>query len=202
MSFYEGWLYGTAMAWFQTGLNAFICKQVEPGARVLEAGCGTGNLTLPLSQRANEIVAIDLSAAMIEYARGRARDGSMPNVTFVHGDLTCDLRDRPDRAFDLALMVLVLHEMPHAVREAALRELVRLGKRVMIVDYTVPQPRNVAGFRNRALERLAGRDHHAAFRDYCRRGGTGPIARALGLRCETLRDVDAHSLTLWSLSSG
>jgi len=201
VSFYEGWLYGTAMARFQTGLNAFISKQVDPGVRVLEAGCGTGNLTLPLSRRAGEIVAVELSDAMIAYARGRARGGAMENVTFVHGDVTRALRDREAGSFDLALMVLVLHEMPQPVREAALRELVRLGKRVLIVDFKVPQPRNLAGLRNRTFERLAGREHHAAFRDYCRRGGAGPIASELGLRCERLRDVDARSLTLWALTA-
>jgi ubiquinone/menaquinone biosynthesis C-methylase UbiE len=200
VSFYEGWLYGTVMARFQTGLNAFICKQIDAEARVLEAGCGTGNLTRPLSRRVREIVAVDSSASMIEFARGRARDGAMSNVTFVHGDVTKVMGDHPDDDFDLALMVLVLHEMPQSVREAALGELARLGKRVLIVDFKVPQPRNLAGFRNRSFERLAGREHHAAFVDYCRRGGAGPIARELGLHCEALRDVDARSLTLWSLA--
>lgn len=202
MSFYEGWLYGTVMSRIQAGLNAFLAKQVEPGTTVLEAGCGTGNLTVPLSRRASRIVAVDLSQAMVEYARKRIDREHIDNVELVRGDVTTVLADRPDGSFDLALMVLVFHEMPQQVREASVRELARLAGRVIFVDFSVPQPKNFAGYRNRAFERLAGRTHFAAFRDYCRRGGVGPIVEATGYPCKRIRDVDARSLTLWELSAG
>jgi magnesium-protoporphyrin O-methyltransferase len=42
------------------------------GARVLDAGCGTGALAYELAQRGADVVATDLSATLVELARDRA----------------------------------------------------------------------------------------------------------------------------------
>lgn len=42
---------------------------LEPGARILEIGCGTGQATLPLAERGFEIVAVELGESMAELAR-------------------------------------------------------------------------------------------------------------------------------------
>jgi ubiquinone/menaquinone biosynthesis C-methylase UbiE len=41
------------------------------GRRVLELGCGQGDLTLQLLERGAEVVAIDISPGMVDVARGR-----------------------------------------------------------------------------------------------------------------------------------
>jgi SAM-dependent methyltransferase len=55
--------------------------RLEPGARILEIGCGTGQATLPLAERGLEIVAIELGEHMAELARRRL--APHPNVRVV-----------------------------------------------------------------------------------------------------------------------
>jgi SAM-dependent methyltransferase len=52
--------------------------------RVLELGCGSGDLTLRLAPRVGELDALDVSAPMLEAARARA-GASHPNVRWILG---------------------------------------------------------------------------------------------------------------------
>src|SRR5918912_2954256 len=42
---------------------------LEPGSRVLEIGCGTGQATLPLAERGFEVVCVELGAGLAAVAR-------------------------------------------------------------------------------------------------------------------------------------
>jgi SAM-dependent methyltransferase len=42
---------------------------VGPGVRVLDAGCGTGNSSIPAAELGAEVVGIDLSGALLDFAR-------------------------------------------------------------------------------------------------------------------------------------
>jgi SAM-dependent methyltransferase len=55
-------------------------------ARVLDLACGTGEAALVFAAAGCEVVGVDLSAAMLEIARGKARDAGHA-VSFVHGDV-------------------------------------------------------------------------------------------------------------------
>ncbi len=58
------------------------------GRRLLDAGCGTGALAVAAAARGAEVVAVDLSAAMIGIARSRAPAGTGPgSIDFRVGDL-------------------------------------------------------------------------------------------------------------------
>src|SRR5215471_13281022 len=60
---------------------------VREGARVLELGCGTGRVLVPLARTGLSVTGIDRSAPMLEYARRRARRlsaGARPAI--VRGD--------------------------------------------------------------------------------------------------------------------
>ena len=71
--------------------------------RVLDLGCGTGRLTLPLAGLgiAHEIVALDRSAPFLERLRMRLADAGVASVRVVEGDM----RDpRVEGDFDLVLV--------------------------------------------------------------------------------------------------
>ena len=54
---------------------------LEPGARVLEIGCGTGQATLPLAERGFSILAVELGANLAELARRKL--AAYPEVEIV-----------------------------------------------------------------------------------------------------------------------
>jgi len=86
--------------------------------RVVELGCGTGFFTGVLAQRAESVVASDLSPGMVEVARSAVR---APNVRFQCED--CERTSFADAAFDTAFVSLVLH---FTRPELAVRELARI----------------------------------------------------------------------------
>jgi len=59
------------------------------GQRVLDAGCGTGAMSLELARRGAHVVAIDLSPTLVELARERIGDDTGPGrIEFLAGDMT------------------------------------------------------------------------------------------------------------------
>src|SRR5213078_2798128 len=55
--------------------------ELEPGARLVEIGCGTGQATLPRAERGFEIVGVELGAGLAEVARRKL--APFPRVTVV-----------------------------------------------------------------------------------------------------------------------
>lgn len=193
--FYDGGPYARLVDPLVSGLHRIVVEQIEPGCKVLDVGCGTGSLARKAASDAAEVVGVELSPAMAEYAT-RQLDDATAHVSIIVGDVCEVLADKPDRYFDVATMALVLHEMPGEAREPALREVTRVAKRLVILEYRVPMPYNVAGIRNRIIELLAGVEHYRAFRDFTRRGGTSAVVRSCGLRCENIRYPDKGTFDL------
>ena len=54
--------------------------------KILDLGCGTGNLTMPLARRGYELTGVDLSPEMIEVARAKA-DSMRENISFRVADV-------------------------------------------------------------------------------------------------------------------
>jgi ubiquinone/menaquinone biosynthesis C-methylase UbiE len=173
-----------------------VADNVAPTGRVLDVGCGTGDLVWRLAPKAQEVVGIELSPAMVDFANQELGRRGLPNVSFVLGDVTRAFADRPDDHFDLATMVLVLHEMPTSAQVPVLIEVSRVARQVLCVDFRAPMPWNGAGLRNRFFEIAAGIEHYRAFRAFQRVGGTPGAAREGGLTYELIRPVDARTMDM------
>jgi SAM-dependent methyltransferase len=65
------------------------CLRPAGGENVLEIGCGTGAVTIPLAKAVGEhgrVVAVDISEPMLNTARQRVSESGMRNVTLLSGD--------------------------------------------------------------------------------------------------------------------
>ena len=92
-----------------------------PGCRVLEVGCGTGNISLALARRGAEVVGLDISAPMLAAAREKARREALPLslIRAMAGSLPFAAE-----SFDGVISILALDFIPE--REKAVREMVRV----------------------------------------------------------------------------
>ena len=94
------------------------------GARILDAGCGTGAAAIELARRGAEVVAVDLSPTLIQVARARAAESSIRGrIDFRSGDMLNPAFGRFDH-------VLAMDSLIHYQREDALRALSVLAERV------------------------------------------------------------------------
>lgn len=95
---------------------------IAPDARVLDVGCGTGQLSLFLATGDRLVVGADLTRASLELAAGAARRFGVSRVRFVETDLRAPgLRAG---AFDVVTCSGVLHHTPDP--EASFRAIARL----------------------------------------------------------------------------
>lgn len=56
------------------------------GLRLLDAGCGAGQLTLELAKRGAEVVGVDISPSLLNVARQRTPSDLAPQIHYVEGD--------------------------------------------------------------------------------------------------------------------
>ncbi len=75
------------------------------GLRVLDAGCGTGLATAELAQRGADVVAVDISPALIKIAQDRLPDALQRRVTFAAGDMTDPAHGRFDFVLAMDSMI-------------------------------------------------------------------------------------------------
>ena len=78
------------------------------GARVLDAGCGAGQMTAELARRGAHVTAVDISPALVEIARRRLPRALERQVTFAAGDMLDPVHGAQD--FVVAMDSLIYYE--------------------------------------------------------------------------------------------
>lgn len=75
------------------------------GARVLDAGCGAGQMTAELAARGADVLAVDISPSLVEIARKRLPIDLAGRVTFASGDMLADKLGRFDHVMAMDSLI-------------------------------------------------------------------------------------------------
>ncbi|MFP7569922.1 class I SAM-dependent methyltransferase [Marivita sp. S2033] len=116
---------------------------LNPKYAVLELGCGTGSTAIVLAPDVARFVATDVSEAMLDKGREKARDQGIGTVEFVHADAA----DAPPGPFDVVLAFNLLHLIED--RDAAMAEIasrLRPGGLFISKTFCMPERRNLIWF--------------------------------------------------------
>jgi methionine biosynthesis protein MetW len=104
--------------------HLLIAEMVEPGARVLDVGCGDGALL----QLLVDTKAVD--GRGIELSREKVNASVKRGLSVIQGDADRDLADYPDQAFDYAILSLTIQATHHP--KTVLEHLLRIGRRAIV----------------------------------------------------------------------
>jgi methionine biosynthesis protein MetW len=104
--------------------HVLIAEMVEAGARVLDVGCGDGELLQLLAERRG------VDGRGVELQRDKVNQAVARGLSVIQGDADRDLDNYPDQAFDYAILSLTIQ----ATRQpkTVLENLLRIGRRAIV----------------------------------------------------------------------
>ena len=150
------------------------------GLRVLDAGCGTGALSVAAAQRGAQVVAVDLSPSLIELARERA-----PETFASGGAIDFQVGDFIDPAWGHFDYSVAMDSLIHYQGEDIARAVAHLGERTGLGVVMTFAPRTPALTAMHALGKVFPRSDRAP--------AIEPISHAKLTRLL----LDEHGLAAW-----
>ena len=109
----------------------FLLKHVpQPCSNALEIGCGTGTFARLLASRAERVLALDLSAKLIQIAKERSK--AFKNIAYLLADVTsCTF---PAQQFDCIVSIATLHHMPLEQILNKIKPALKVGGTLIVLD--------------------------------------------------------------------
>jgi ubiquinone/menaquinone biosynthesis C-methylase UbiE len=117
----------------------FAAADIEPGTRVLDLGCGSGDLSLQLLARGARVTGVDLSPGMIEVARKRAKL-HFPEAEAVFIAAPVEDLALPPASFDAIVGRFILHHIELDVGAAQIAMLLAPGGRASFAENSARNP--------------------------------------------------------------
>jgi hypothetical protein len=139
---------------------------------------------------------VDRSLTQIEHARRHASSLDLEHIDFMAADAV-QLDAIRDGEFDIAVISLVIHEMPADIRLPVLREIRRIARRVIMVDWEARQPTVWRRIGAHVIERLAGGEHYRGFRSFVNNGGIPALLEQTDLIVVDEQGTSKGTLRVW-----
>ena len=86
---YDDWadIYDSVFSYVVNDIPFYVDEAKNADGPVLELGCGTGRVAIPMALSGARVIGIDSSAAMLERAREKANETDASNLTLVQADI-------------------------------------------------------------------------------------------------------------------
>lgn len=104
--------------------HVLIAEMVEAGARVLDVGCGDGELLQLLAERKG------VDGRGVELQRDKVNACVAHGLSVIQGDADSDLDNYPDNAFDYVILSLTIQATRRP--KIVLENLLRIGRRAIV----------------------------------------------------------------------
>jgi SAM-dependent methyltransferase len=127
--------YGHFATYLEPGALKFLGRiAIEPDVRLLDVGCGAGQIAIPAARAGADVTGVDIATNLIEQARARAGLEGL-EVSFDEGD--AEMLPYEDASFDLVVSLIGAMFAPRPERVAAeLLRVCRSGGRIVMGNWT------------------------------------------------------------------
>ncbi len=113
-----------------------VLAALPPMARIADVPCGIGRWAPVLGERAQKIVGLDISWAMLE----RARDEQAGKLSLSLARAEAERLPLADGAVDIVFCFALMKHLPPDAKRAALAEFVRVARRGLVVSFALFNP--------------------------------------------------------------
>ncbi|MEA4846903.1 MAG: class I SAM-dependent methyltransferase [Clostridiaceae bacterium] len=110
----------------QETVNIIKLLDVGSGHTVIEFGTGTGEFACAAAQCCKRVIAVDVSANMLEYAKKKSKEKGIHNIDFYHGGFLT--YQHSDGLADIVITQLALHHLPDFWKQIALKRIFNMLK--------------------------------------------------------------------------
>jgi len=127
--------YGVFAKYLEPDALKFLAGlKIQPGTRLLDLGCGAGQIAIPAAQAGVDVTGVDLAANLIEQAQVRATSEGV-KASFQEGD--AEALAFPDASFDMVVSLIgaMFAPRPELVASEMLR-VCRPGGRIAMANWT------------------------------------------------------------------
>ena len=127
--------YGTFARYLEPGaLEILRNMNIAPGSRMLDVGCGAGQIAIPAARAGVKVTGIDIATNLVEQARARAAAEGL-SIQFDEGD--AEQLPYPDASFDVVVSLVGAMFAPRPDEVAAeMMRVCRPGGRIIMVNWT------------------------------------------------------------------
>ena len=86
---YDAWadIYDSVFSYVVDDIPFYVEEATRAGGTVLELGCGTGRVSIPIAQAGMDVVGVDSSSAMLTRAREKSLEAGTPNLKLLQADM-------------------------------------------------------------------------------------------------------------------
>lgn len=123
----DSWMagdFGVIARYAEKEMEAFVSRlKLQPGTRLLDVACGTGNTLIPAARAGADVIGVDIATNLVEQARARAANEGL-KAEVREGD--AEQLEFPDSSFDVVISTFGAMFAPRP--DLVSRELLRVTK--------------------------------------------------------------------------
>ena len=193
---FRAWFKSKAADKVLSPVRKTLLEYIEPHSRVLEIGCGTGDLLFRASNKIAYGLGLDLDPAMIAFANNIKKKMELNNLDFcLQNAIELSLESGPK--FDITTSTLCLHELNSDVAMKILTKMHECSRKILIADYC--EPKTVSSKIGIEIDEFIS-GHYSQFRKYRAYGGIPYLAEKIDAPIvdQTLLDLDG--ICIWIIA--